>query len=54
MVPKSSAALIDDTVIQVGDFTITTSPCVQNIFVFIDMNLDIGKHVSQTVSAREL
>ena len=51
VVPKSSAGLIDGTVIQVGDFTITALPCVQNIGVFIDRNLDMGKHVSQTVSA---
>ena len=51
VVPKSLAALIDGTVIQVGDFTITTSPCVQNIGVFIDRNLEMEKHVSHTVSA---
>ena len=49
--PKSSAELVDGSVIRVGVSTITASRCVRNIGVFIDRHLDVKKQVSQTVSA---
>ena len=51
IVPKSTAALVDNSVIRVGVSTITASRCVQNLGVFIDRHLDMKKQVSQTVNA---
>ena len=51
IVPKSAAALVDDSVIRVDVSTTTVSRCVRNFGVFIDRHLDMKKQVSQTVSA---
>ena len=49
--PKSTAALVDGSVIRVGVSTVTASRCVLNLGVFIDRHLDMKKQMSQTVSA---
>ncbi|KAK2156424.1 hypothetical protein NP493_1975g00007 [Ridgeia piscesae] len=48
IVPKSADAIVDKSVIRVGEATITASRCVQCIGVCIDRHLDMKKQVSQT------
>ena len=51
ILPKSADAIVDKSVIRVGEATITASRCVQCLGVCIDRHLDIKKQVSQTISA---
>ncbi|KAK2189960.1 hypothetical protein NP493_92g03003 [Ridgeia piscesae] len=51
IVPKSADAIVDKSVIRVGEATITASRCVQCLGVCIDRHLDMKKQVSQTISA---
>ena len=51
IVPKSADAIVDKSVIRVGEATITASLCVQCIGVCIDRHLVMKKQVSQTISA---
>ena len=50
VVPETAAALVVDSVIRVGDATITLSRSVRNLGVIIDRNLDFKKQVSSIVS----
>ena len=45
-VPKTAAALVVDSVIRVGDATITVSRYVRNLGVVIDRHLDVKEQVS--------
>ena len=51
IVPKSADAIVDKSVIRVGEATITASRCAQCLGVCIDRHLDMKKQVSQTTSA---
>ena len=51
IVPKSADAIVDKSVIRVGEATVTASRCVQCLGVCIDRHLDMKKQVSQTISA---
>ncbi|KAK2145109.1 hypothetical protein NP493_4026g00000 [Ridgeia piscesae] len=51
IVPKSADAIVDKSVIRVGEATITASLCVQCLGVCIDRHLVMKKQVSQTISA---
>ena len=52
VIPKTAAAtaLVDGSVIRLGDATITASRCVRNLGVVIDRHLDFKKQVSSIVS----
>ena len=50
VVPKTAAALVVDSVMRVGDATITASRHVRNLGVIIDRHLDFKKQVSNIVS----
>ena len=50
VVPNMAAALVVDSVIRVGDATITTSRYVRNLGVIIDRHLDFKKQVSSIVN----
>ncbi|KAK2161140.1 hypothetical protein NP493_1601g00026 [Ridgeia piscesae] len=51
IVPKYADAIVDKSVIRVGEATITASLCVQCLGVCIDRHIDMKKQVSQTISA---
>ncbi len=51
IVPKSTDAIVDKSVIRVGMASITNSLCVQCLGVCIDRHLDMKKQVSQTITA---
>ena len=51
IVPKSADAIVDKSVIRVGEATVTASRCVQCLGVCIDRHLDTKKQVSKTISA---
>ena len=50
VVPRTAAALVDSSVIRVGDVTIIASRSVRNLGVVIDRHLDLKKQVSSIVS----
>ena len=49
-VPRTAAALVDSSVIRVGDVTIIASRSVRNLGVVMDRHLDLKKQVSSIVS----
>ena len=50
VVPRTAAALVDSSVIRVGDVTIIASRSVRNLGVVMDRHLDLKKQVSSIVS----
>ena len=50
VVPRTAAALVDSSVIRVGDVTIIASRSVRNLGVVKDRHLDLKKQVSSIVS----
>ena len=48
--PQTAAALVDSSVIYVGDVTIIASWSVRNLGVVMDRHLDLKKQVSSIVS----
>ena len=50
VLPKMAAVLVVDSVVHVGDATITASRYVRNLGVIIDTHLDFKKQVSSIVS----